>query len=58
MPPLVLLRLHGKNGTWIIHGGTRKITVCCSTFYGGNSNFYCVGSKNVLERTVIFLVPL
>ena len=38
--------MHGKNGTWIIHGSTKKITVCSSTFYGVNSNFYCVGSKN------------
>ena len=33
--------LHAKNGIWIIHGGTRKITVCSSTFYGVNSNFFC-----------------
>ena len=25
---------HAKNGIWIIHGGTRKITVCSGTFYG------------------------
>ena len=25
---------HAKNGIWIILGGTRKITVCFSTFYG------------------------
>ena len=44
---------HGKNGTliidgdtWIIHDGTRKITVCFSEFYGVNSNFYNVDSKN------------
>ena len=35
---------HGKNGTWIIHGGTGKITVCSRIFYGVNSNFYYVGS--------------
>ena len=29
-----------QSGTWIIHGGTRKITVCSSTFYDVNSNFY------------------
>ena len=29
-----------KNGIWLITGGTRKITVCSSTFYGVNSNFY------------------
>ena len=27
-------RVHAKNGIWIIRGGTRKITVCSSTFYG------------------------
>ena len=26
----VHLTLHGKNGTWIIHGGTQKITVYSS----------------------------
>ena len=25
---------HAKNSIWIIHGSTRKITVCSSTFYG------------------------
>ena len=25
--------IHAKNGIWIIHGGTRKITVCSSTFH-------------------------
>ena len=34
-----------KNDIWIIHGGTRKITVCSSTFYGVTA-----------EHTVIFLV--
>ena len=33
--------IHAKNGIWIIHGGTRKITVCSSKFYGVNSNFCC-----------------
>ena len=34
--------MHGKNGTWIIHGDAGKITVYSSTFYGVNSNFYFV----------------
>ena len=40
--------MHAKNGIWkihgdiwIIHGGTRIITVCSSKFYGVNSNFCC-----------------
>ena len=39
---------HAKKGIriihcdiWIIHGGTRKITMCSSTFYGVTSNFCC-----------------
>ena len=39
-----------KNGTRIIHGGARKITVCSSTFYGVHSNVYCVGSKNCFSH--------
>ena len=35
-----------KKGHLEIHGGSRKIKVCSSTFYGVNSNFYCGGSKN------------
>ena len=45
-----------KNGTWIIHGGTRKITVFFSTFYGVNSNFYCVGSKNYCSHHNFYCV--
>ena len=33
-----VLLLHARNGIWIITGGTRKITVYFSTFYGVNSN--------------------
>ena len=29
--------VRGKTGTWIIHSGTRKITVCSSTFYSVNT---------------------
>ena len=35
---------HAKNGIWTTTGGTRKITVFSSTFYGVNSNFYAVHS--------------
>ena len=34
-------RLHAKNSIWIIHGGTRRITVCSS---GVNNNFSCTGT--------------
>ena len=43
-----MLLVHGKNGIWIIHGGSGKITVCSSTFYGVNSNFSCRHSKNYI----------
>ena len=33
---------------WIIHGGTRKITVCSSTYYVVNGNFCCRHSKNYI----------
>ena len=33
--------LLAENGIWIIHGGTRKITVCSSTSYGVNNNLPC-----------------
>ena len=46
---------HGMSGTWIIHndifiihGGTRKITVCSSTFDGENSKFCCRYTKNYI----------
>ena len=29
-----MVDLHEKNGIWMLQGGTRKITVCSSTFYG------------------------
>ena len=40
--------IHGKNGTRIIHGGTRKTTVCSSTFYAVNSKFDYRNSKNYI----------
>ena len=46
--------VHGKNGTWIIHGGTRKITMCSSTFYGVNSNFRCRHTKNYYTHRKIY----
>ena len=44
----VPIQLHAINGIWIIHVGSRKITVCSSTFYGVNSNSWYRHSKNYI----------
>ena len=42
------LNIHRKIGIDMIHGSTRKITVCSSKFYHVNSNFCCRHSKNFI----------
>ena len=44
--------IHGD--TWIIHGGSRKMTACFSTFYGVKSNFRCRHSKNYCSNFLFY----
>ena len=52
----ILIATHAKNGIWIIHSGTRKITLCSSTFYGVNSNIIHGGSRKVTMCSNTFYV--
>ena len=45
----LILIVRAKNGISIITDGTRKMTVCSSTFYGVNSNFTVSVAKIIFK---------
>ena len=47
------LTIYGKNGTWIILGGTRKIRLCFSIFDGVNSVLPTLASVGKSSRKQI-----